>query len=157
MLNIYLLLKRKYPTRQFYKISVLGVVLAWFPGKSYMFLQSFKKDLLENLICSYDIFFSWKILCALTKFWTRSAGKYDIFWKSYVFLQNFEKALLEILMCSSTFCLSWKFTCVLVPFLVLLENLMCFCKRIMSSAWKIHMFSYYILTPREIWCFQKSL
>ena len=87
----------------------------WSPGKSYVFLQNFDKALLENLICSYGISFSWKILCILTKFWTRSPGK---FWyvlmiflspgKSYVFLRNFEKALLEILMCSGIFCLSWK-------------------------------------------------
>ena len=53
--------------------------------------------------------------------------------KSYVFLRNFEKALLEILMCSSLFCLSWKIYMCILPFLVLLENLMCSYKRIVSG------------------------
>ena len=94
------------------KYLFLGV---WSPGKLYVFLQNFEEGLLESLICSYGISFSWKILCVLTKFWTRYSWKFRsvpmIFLppgKSYVFLQNFEKALLEIFMCSSTFCLSWK-------------------------------------------------
>ena len=88
----------------------------WSPGKSYLFLQNFEKALLENLICSYGIYFfllenlmcsneildkiSWKIWSVLRIF---SPPR-----KSYVFLQNFKKALLKILMCSSTFYLSWK-------------------------------------------------
>ena len=57
--------------------------------------------------------------------------------KSFVFLRNFEKALLEILMCSSTFCSPGKFIYVLIPFLFLLEDLMCSYKRIMSSPGKL--------------------
>ena len=69
---------RKHPTRQFCKISVLGVwscKCSWesSPGIFYLFLWYFFP-----------------------------------FGKSCVFLWNFEKALLDILMCSSTFCLSWK-------------------------------------------------
>ena len=78
------------------------------PRKSYAFLQNFEKALLENLICSYGISFSWKILCVLTKFWTRSHGKFDLLLRYFLLLenrmcsclQNFEKALLQILMCS---------------------------------------------------------
>ena len=100
------------------------------PGKSYLLLQNFENTLLENLICSYCISFSWKVLCVLTKFWTRSPGNFDLFlW--YFFL-------LENRMCSCRILrkLSWKFwcvlvrfaspgkfICVLVPFLVVLENL----------------------------------
>ena len=43
--------------------SVLMVFLS--PGKSYVFWRNFGQDLLENLICSYDIFSSWKtVLCS---------------------------------------------------------------------------------------------
>ena len=42
--------------------------------------------LLENLICSYGISYSWKILYVLTKFWKRSPGKFDLF---SVFLKKY--------------------------------------------------------------------
>ena len=87
-----------------------------------MFLQNFEKALLENLICSYGISFSRKMLSVLTIFWTRSPGNFDIIiflppGKSYVFLRNFEKALLENLMCSYKriiYVFSWKIRGVLV-------------------------------------------
>ena len=128
---------RKHPTRQFYKISVLRgksyVVfsrkLSW---KIYLFLWYF--FLLENLMCSNDI-------------------SDKISWKYWSFLWYF--FLLENRMCSCRILrkLSWKFwcvlvhfaspgkfTCVLVPFLVLLESLMCSYKRIMSSPGKLEVF-----------------
>ena len=75
------------------------------PRKSYLFLKNFEKALLENLICSFGISFSCKILCVLLKFRTK------IFWKIWSvlmvffppgksYVSNFDKALLEILMCS---------------------------------------------------------
>ena len=79
--------------------SVLMVFLS--PGKSYVFLRNFGQDLLENLICSNDIFSSWKIICVLRKL---------------------------ILMCSVHFASPGIFTCVLLPFM---ENLMCSYKGIM--------------------------
>ena len=106
------------------------------PGKSYLFLQNFEKALLENLICSYGNSFSWKILCVLTKFWTRSPGNFDLF------LWNFEKALLEILMCSSTFCLSWKIY-------------MCSYKRIMSSSEKLEVFLLHPSLMENLMCSQE--
>ena len=134
---------RKHPT--FCKISVLGGMVSWTPGNSYLFLQNFENDLLENLICSYGIYFSWKMLCVLTKFWTRSHGKFDLFLWYFLLLENrmcscrILRKLLEILMCSNKFCLSWKTymcscnisgspgKCVLIKELcLLLENLRCF-------------------------------
>ena len=53
---------RKHPARLFSKYLFLGVRS---PGKSYVFLQNFEKALLENLICSYGIFSTWKIVCVL--------------------------------------------------------------------------------------------
>ena len=97
-----------------------------FLGVWYLFLQNFEKALLENLICSYGISFSWKIVCALTKFWTRSPGNFKLF-------------LYDI---SS----SWKIVCVLAEFwesspgnfdvivhLPLLENLYVFLYHIWFS------------------------
>ena len=79
------------------------------------FYKILRKALLENLICSYGISFSWKILCVLTKFWARSLGRFDLFLWYFYLLENrmcscgiLKKAFLEILMYSSTFCLSWK-------------------------------------------------
>ena len=95
---------RKHPTRQFCKISVLGGMVSY--RKSYLFLKIFEKAFLENLICSYGISFFWKILCVLTKFWTRSPGKFDLFLLYFFLLEN--------RMCSSTFCLFWKIHCVLI-------------------------------------------
>ena len=121
-------------------VSVLTKFRESSPGKFDLFLQYFLK-----------------ILCVPTKFWTRSPGKFDLFLryffllKSCVFLQNFEKALLEILMCSSIFCLSWKI-CVLVPFLVLLENLMCSYKRIMSSPGKFQVFLLHPSVLENLMC-----
>ena len=43
-------------------------------------------------------------------------------------------------MCSSTFASPRKFICILIPFLVLLENLMCSYKIIMSSPGKLEVF-----------------
>ena len=62
----------------FAKYLFLGV---WFPGKSYQFLQNFEKALLEKLICSYGISFSWKIVCVLAEFWESSS-----FWKFWCVL-----------------------------------------------------------------------
>ena len=124
----------------FAKYLFLGV---WSPGKSYLFLQNIENALLENLICSYGISFSSKILRVLTKFWTRSPVKFHL-----LFLLYF--VLLENWMCSCRILrkLCWKFWCVLVfaslgkftyvlePFLVLLKKMVCSYKRIMSSPGK---------------------
>ena len=45
-----------------------------------------------------------------------------------------------------------KFICVLIPFLVLLENLMCSYKKIMSSLGKLEVFNWYIQASWKIWC-----
>ena len=116
------------------------------PGKCDLFLWYF--FLLENLMCSNEIL-------------DKISGK---FWS--IFLWYF--FLLENRMCSCGILrkLSWRFWCVLVhfassgkfverkcvllPFFVLLENLMCSYKRIMSSPGKFieyhSVFSYYIQT-----------
>ena len=135
------------------------------PGKLYVFLHNFEKTFLENLICSYVNFSSWKFVCVLgdfresspdcnfaniclwdmiswkivsvltklwenswkiwsvlmvflsprkscvlTKFWTASPGKFDLFLRYFFHLEN--------CMCSCGILrkLSWKFWCVLVHF-----------------------------------------
>ena len=82
----------------------------WSPGKSYLFLQNLEKALLENLFCSYGISFSWKIICVLTKFWTRSHGKFDLFLRYFLLLEN------RMCSCRILRKLSCKFGCVLVHF-----------------------------------------
>ena len=71
---------RKHPTRQFYKISVLGGMVSWkivcvltkfrenSPGNFYLFLWYF--FLLENRMCSCGILrkLSWKFWCVLATF-----------------------------------------------------------------------------------------
>ena len=128
---------RKHPTRQFYKISVLGGMASWkivcvltkfwesSPRKFDLFLWYF--CLLENLMCSKEILdkISWKFWSVLIIFLPLG--------KSYVFLQNFEKALRKFWCVLAYFASPGKFICVPIPFLVLLENLMCSYKRIMSS------------------------
>ena len=74
----------------------------WSPRKSYMFLQNFEKALLKYLICSYGISFSWKILCVLTKFWTRSPGNFDLFLWYFFLLEN------RTCTCGILRILSWK-------------------------------------------------
>ena len=101
----------------FIKYLFLGV---WSLGKSYVFLQNFEKTLLENLICSYGISFSWKILCVLTKFWTRSPGNFDLFLWYFLLLEN------RMCSCGILRKLSWKFWCLLVHFASLLESLYVF-------------------------------
>ena len=114
----------------------------------------------KYLFLGYDFLGNYTIICVLTKFWETSPGKFDLFlwyfflletvmcsneildkipWKiwsvfmiffspgkSYVFFWKFWCVLVR-------FASPGKFTCVLVPFLVLLENLMCSIKGIMSS------------------------
>ena len=109
---------------QFCKISVLGGMLSW---KIVSVLQNF--ELFWKIWSVLMVFLSpRKSSCALTKFWTRSPGKFDLFLWSFFLLEN--------CMCSCGILrnLSWKFwcilvnfaspgkfTCVLVPFLVLLR------------------------------------
>ena len=64
-----------------------------------------------------------------------------------MFLHNFEKNLLEIFMCLVHFVSPENFICVLVPFLVLLKNLVCSYKRVMSCPDGKFMFSYYESRP----------
>ena len=85
-------------------------------------LTTFEKSPLENLICFYCIFFSWKIACVFAHFW---------------------ESFCKILMCSSTFCLSWKmYISIPVLFFVLLEKLMCSYKRIVSFPGKFTCFLF---------------
>ena len=75
----------------FTNISVLGGMVSW---KIVLFLQNFEKALLENLICSYGISFSWKILCVLKKFWESCpeilmSSTFYFSQKIYVFLYHF--------------------------------------------------------------------
>ena len=84
---------------------------------------------------------SWKIVCVLTKFQESSTGKFDLSLWYFFLLEN------RMCSCGILRILSWKFWSVLIvhfsspgkfiyfliPFLVLLENLMCSNKRIMSS------------------------
>ena len=105
--------------------------------------------LLEKRICSCKILrkLSWKILWVLTKFWTRSHGKFDLFLRYFLLLEN------RMCSCRILRKLSWKFwcvlvhfayprkvICVLVPFLILVKNLMCSYKRIMFSPGKFELF-----------------
>ena len=109
---------RKHPTRQFYKISVLGGMV------------------------------SCKIVCVLTKYWESSPGKFDLKILWYFFLLENLMCSNEILDKLSWkfwcvlvhFSFPGKIICALVPFLVLLENLMCTYKRIMSSPGKLEVF-----------------
>ena len=131
---------RKHPTRQFWKISVLGGMVSW---KIVSFLTIFSPGKFDVLM----VFLSPGKSCVLAKFWTRSLGKFDLFsWRFF---------LLGNCMCSCGILrkLSWIFWCVLIHFaspgnsicvlvllLVLLENLICSYNRIMSSPKKIHIF-----------------
>ena len=108
---------------------LLWVCSYFFPnysGNFYTFLyrKHLTRQFLQN-ICMV----SWKILCVLTNFWTRSIliCSYDISfsWKILCGLQNFKKAHREILMCSSIFFLSWKIWGVFLLHPSFLENLMC--------------------------------
>ena len=82
-------------------------------------------DLLENLIYSYSIFYSSKIVC--------------------VFAQFGEKLSWKILMYSSKFCLSWEiYMCSC--------NIFSFPEMKYVFSWKIHLFSYYIQATWKIWC-----
>ena len=94
-------LKNLFELSKAFNEVILQNICSWGYGllKNRMFLQNLEKALLENLICSYDISFSWK-----------------------------------------NFVSPEKFVCVLVPFLILLENLMCSYKRIMSSPGKFEVF-----------------
>ena len=132
------------------------------PGKSYMFLQNFENALLENLSCSSDISFPWKILCVITKFWTRSPWKFDLFLLYFFLLEN--------CMCSCGILrkLSWKFWCVLVHFAspgkfvcvlvlfsILLGKMVCSYKRIMSSHGKfIYVFLLHPSLLENLMCYR---
>ena len=115
----------------FAKYPFLGV---WSPGKSYLFLQNFENALLEKLICSYGISFSWKILCVLTKFLTRSPGKFDLFLWYFFFL--------EIRMCS----------CRILNFLPFLENAMCSCTIFGSPGKKVCSYKRIMSSPGKFIC-----
>ena len=96
----------------FAKYLFLGV---WSLGKSYLFLRSFEKVLLENLMCSYEIF-SWKIVCVFAEFWGSSPGNFDVFLlKNYVFAW-------KIHMFSYFIQASWKIWCVLDTFFLEKKN-----------------------------------
>ena len=69
---LFKIIEKKHPPRQFYKISVFGGMI------------------------------SWKILCVLTKFWTRSPWKFDLFLWYFFFLEN-------RIVCGILRKLSWKF------------------------------------------------
>ena len=119
------------PHRQFCKISVLGGMVSW---KILSVLKkNFEKALLKNLICSYGIYFSWKILCVLAEFWENSPGNFDMFWyilpllgNLYVFFYHFWfpwKIWCVLLI--KEICLSWKFEVFLLHLQASWKNLMC--------------------------------
>ena len=47
--------------------------------ESYVFLQNFEKVLPGNLVRSYGIFFSWKIVCVFAQFLRKLSWKFDVF------------------------------------------------------------------------------
>ena len=124
---------RKHPTRQFWKISVLGGMVSWKivcvltkfsespPGKFDLFLWYLRHlfFILETLMCSNEFLdnISWKIWSVLMIFFRPR--------KSYVFLRNFIKLFWKFWCVLVRFASPGKFTCVLVQFLVLLEKLTC--------------------------------
>ena len=122
----------------------------------------------ENSPGKFDLFlwysFSWKILCVLTKFWTRSHGKFDLFIRYFLLLENC------MFSCRILRKFSWKFGCVLVHFaspgkficvlvlfLILLENLMCSYKRIMSSPGKFEVFLLHPSLLENLMCSRNLL
>ena len=130
------------------------------PLDEYSWYTSYKiltKVLLENLICSYGISFSWKILCVLTKFWTRSHGKLVLFLWHFFLLEN--------LMCSNEILdkISWKTWSVLIMFFFLLENRMCsygILRKLSRKFWcvlvhlleNLHVFLHHFWFSWKIWC-----
>ena len=111
---------RKQPSTKAFDEAILQNICSWGNG------------LLENRRCSYKVLTtpSWKILCVLTKFWTRSPGK---FWSVLYDISSSWK------MCSCVILrkLSWKFWCV--------HSIFCL-------SWKIYVFLYNFWFSQKIWC-----
>ena len=155
-------------------VSVLTKFWESSPGKFDLFFWYF--FLLENLMCSNEILdnISWKIWSVLiiffppgksyvflAEFWESSPGNFDVFFQpAKLRKKQYEGVFFDYIASHIECRIQQKlpppvlvfsdFACVLVPFLVLLEILMCSYKRIMSSPGKIC--SCYIQAFWKIWC-----